>query len=92
MPSRPTDSPDVTDRVSPGALRFRERKPPSLQRHRMRVSPLNTPDFGPPATVALLNFAPLLKLTPHLGLIVFTLLTAAIGLYLIYTMLRPDAF
>ncbi|MGC2290153.1 MAG: hypothetical protein WA688_09920 [Thermoplasmata archaeon] len=42
--------------------------------------------------MALLNFAPLLKLTPHLGLIVFTLLTAAIGLYLIYTMLRPDAF
>jgi len=27
-----------------------------------------------------------------LGLIVFTVLTAAIALYLIYTMLRPDAF
>jgi len=39
-----------------------------------------------PSTVSLLDIA------PHLGLIVFTLLTAAIGLYLIYTMLRPDAF
>jgi F subunit of K+-transporting ATPase len=31
-------------------------------------------------------------LAPHLGLIVFSVLTAAVGLYLIYTMLRPDAF
>jgi len=58
----------------------------------MRVSPLNTPDFGPLQTVVLLNLGPLLKLAPHLGLIVFTVLTAAIALYLIYTMLRPDAF
>ncbi|MGA7861425.1 MAG: hypothetical protein WCB19_06170 [Thermoplasmata archaeon] len=42
--------------------------------------------------MALLNLGPLLKLAPHLGLIVFTALTAAIALYLIYTMLRPDAF
>lgn len=34
----------------------------------------------------------LLNIAPHLGLIVFTVLTAAIGLYLIYTMLQPDAF
>jgi hypothetical protein len=52
----------------------------------MRVSGLNTPDFGPPETVMLAN------LGPHLGLIVFTVLTAAVALYLIYTMLRPDAF
>jgi hypothetical protein len=52
----------------------------------MRVSSLNTPDLGPPVTVLDLNLA------PHLGLIVFTLLTAAVSLYLIYTMLRPNAF
>jgi hypothetical protein len=28
----------------------------------------------------------------HVGLILLTALIAAIGLYLIYTMLRPDAF
>ncbi len=52
----------------------------------MRVSTLNSPDFGPPGQVSLLNIA------PHLALIVFTILTAAVSLYLIYTMLRPDAF
>jgi F subunit of K+-transporting ATPase (Potass_KdpF) len=34
----------------------------------------------------------LLNIAPHLGLILFTILTAAVSLYLIYTMLRPDAF
>lgn len=52
----------------------------------MGVSPLNTRDFGPRRTVLLGTLA------PHLGLIVFTALTAAIALYLIYTMLQPDAF
>jgi hypothetical protein len=52
----------------------------------MRVSPLNTPDLGPPTTVSLWNLA------PHFGLIVFTVLTFAVSLYLIYTMLKPDAF
>jgi hypothetical protein len=52
----------------------------------MRVPSLNTPDFGPRATVLDLNLA------PHLGLILFTVLTAAVSLYLIYTMLRPGAF
>jgi hypothetical protein len=52
----------------------------------MRVSPLNTRHFGPPGTVSILDIA------PHLGLVVFTVLTAAVSLYLIYTMLRPDAF
>ena len=52
----------------------------------MRVSTLNSPDFGPRTTVLDLNLA------PHLGLIVFTVLTAAVSLYLIYTMLRPTAF
>lgn len=47
---------------------------------------LNSPRFAPLGTVSLLNLA------PHLGLIVFTVLTAAIAVYLIYTMLRPDAF
>jgi F subunit of K+-transporting ATPase (Potass_KdpF) len=32
------------------------------------------------------------NLAPHLGLIVFTALTVGVTLYLIYTMLRPDAF
>jgi hypothetical protein len=52
----------------------------------MRVESLNTPDLGPPGTVSLLDIA------PHLGLILFTILTAAVSLYLIYTMLHPDAF
>ena len=52
----------------------------------MRDSGLNTPELGPRTTVSLGNLA------PHLGLIVFTVLTAAVALYLIYTMLRPDAF
>jgi hypothetical protein len=52
----------------------------------MRDSTLNSSDLGPPATVWLSEIA------PHLGLIVFTILTAAVSLYLIYTMLRPDAF
>lgn len=52
----------------------------------MGVSSLNTPDFGPRSTVWDLNLA------PQLGLIVFTVLTSAISIYLIYTMLRPTAF
>ncbi|MCI4352885.1 MAG: potassium-transporting ATPase subunit F [Thermoplasmata archaeon] len=31
-------------------------------------------------------------LAPHLGLILFTVLTFAITLYLVYSMLRPDRF
>jgi hypothetical protein len=58
----------------------------------MQLYLLNTHELGPFGTVSLLNISPLLNLGPHLGLIVFTALTAAIGLYLIYTMLRPDAF
>jgi hypothetical protein len=72
--------------MSPGALRPPVEERPSLQGHRMRVETLNSPDFGPPRTVSLLDIA------PHLGLIVFTILTAAVSLYLIYTMLHPDAF
>jgi hypothetical protein len=52
----------------------------------MHVPTLNTPDFGASGKVSLLDIA------PHLGLIVFTILTAAVSLYLIYTMLHPDAF
>jgi hypothetical protein len=52
----------------------------------MRDSGLNSPEFGPRRTVSLGSLA------PDLGLIVFTVLTAAVSLYLIYTMLRPDAF
>lgn len=58
----------------------------------MRDSPLNTPHLGPPATVSLLGASSLASAGSHLGLIVFTALTAAIALYLIYTMLRPGAF
>ena len=52
----------------------------------MRDSPLNSAHLGPLGTVALASLA------PHLGLILFTVLTAGIALYLIYTMLRPDRF
>jgi F subunit of K+-transporting ATPase (Potass_KdpF) len=72
--------------MSPGPLPILEEKSIPLQGCRMRVSVLNSPDFAPPRTVSLLDIA------PHLGLIVFTVLTAAVSLYLIYTMLRPDAF
>lgn len=67
-----------------------ERTP--LQWHRMRNQTLNTPNFGPLGTVALLRVSSLPDPSIHLGLLVFTILTAAIGLYLIYTMLRPGAF
>ena len=72
--------------MSPGLLPIPGEKSAPLQRHRMRVSRLNSPDFAQPQTVSLLDIA------PHLGLIVFTVLTGAVSLYLIYTMLRPDAF